>query len=159
MDVTIAGRGTFYLEHLVLDVNGTVASGGHLIEGVRDQLVVLQQSGWHIHWITADTRGRQADLDEELGWPAVHISARDPRGEAEQKAEFVRHLDARHVVAIGNGANDAQMLREAAVGIAVLGPEGLAVDALEASDLVAPNIHAALDLLIDPQRLIATWRR
>ncbi|MGD8462634.1 MAG: ATPase P [Anaerolineae bacterium] len=159
MKLSIAGRGVFQLDHLVLDVNGTVASGGMLIAGVRERLVALRQSGWQIHWITADTRGRQAVLDQELGWPAVRISPDDPRGEAEQKAAFVRDLGAGHVVAVGNGSNDALMLREAAVGIAVLGPEGLALDALEASDLVAPGIHAALDLLLDPERLVASWRR
>jgi P-type E1-E2 ATPase len=159
VEITIAGRGTFQLEHLVLDVNGTVACSGQLILGVREQLVALKESGWQIHWITADTRGRQAALDKELGWPAVRIAADDLLGEAEQKAAFVRELDGRHVVAVGNGANDALMLREAAIGIAVLGPEGLAHDALQASDLLAPNIRTALDLLIDPQRLIASWRR
>jgi P-type E1-E2 ATPase len=159
MRLSIAGRGVFQLEHLVLDVNGTVASGGQLIDGVRERLVALRQSGWQIHWITADTRGRQTALDKELGWPAQRISPDDLQGEAQQKAAFVRDLDARHVVAVGNGSNDALMLREAAVGIAVLGPEGLALDALQASDLVTPGIHAALDLLLDPERLVASWRR
>lgn len=156
MDITIPGRGTLRLAHLVLDVNGTVAAGGQLIPGVRETLHALRQAGWQVHWITADTRGRQAALDDELGWPAVRL--RPGSSEVEQKAAFVRKLDAEHVVAIGNGANDAAMLREAAIGIAVLGPEGLALDALLAADLVAPDIHAALDLIRDPNRLIATWR-
>ena len=159
MNVNIPGRGTFDLEHLVLDVNGTVAAGGRLIEGVQQRLLALRQAGLQVHWITADTRGRQATLDEELGWPAIRISADDPRGEAEQKAAFVARLGAEGVVAVGNGANDVAMLRAAALGIAVLGPEGLAVDALLAADVVTPDIHAALDLLLDPSRLIATYRK
>jgi soluble P-type ATPase len=159
MDITIPGRGSFRLSDLVLDVNGTVAAGGHLIDGVRDRLLALRGSGLAIHWITADTRGRQSILDEELGWPAVRISADDPRGEAEQKANFVQKLGADGVVAIGNGSNDAGMLREAALGLAVLGPEGLALDALLAADAVVPDIGTALDLLLDPGRLIATLRK
>lgn len=157
--ITIPGRGTFHLAHAVLDVNGTVASGGRLINGVRERLVSLREAGWQVHWITADTRGRQAALDEEMGWPAARVQARKPGGEASQKAAFVHRLGAEHVVAIGNGSNDMAMLREAAVGIAVLGPEGLAVDALLSADAVVPNIHAALDLLEDPSRLLATLRR
>ncbi len=159
MNINIPGRERFDLTHLVLDVNGTVASDGQLIEGVGAQLLALRQAGWEVHWITADTRGRQAALDEQLGWPAIRIAADCAEGEAAQKAAFVQELGAASVVAIGNGANDAAMLRRAALGIAVLGPEGLALDALLAADLVTPDIHAALGLIQDPARLIATLRR
>jgi soluble P-type ATPase len=50
------------------------------------------------------------------------------------------------------------MLRAAAIGVAVLQAEGTAAAALQAADLVVPDINAALDLLLDPQRLIATLR-
>lgn len=167
MEVVIPGRGILTLLHLVLDVNGTVAAGGWLIEGVKERLEALRRAGLDVHWITADTRGRQAALDKELGWPAIRISGRgesedaagESFGEAAQKAAFVRQLGAETVVAIGNGANDAAMLREAVLGIAVLGPEGLAIDALLAADLVAPSILTALDMLQDPDRLVATWRK
>ena len=159
MHVTIPGRGDYSLTHLVLDVNGTVAKGGRLIEGVRERLLSLRQEGFEVHWITADTRGRQAELDKVMGWPAVRIATDQPQGEAGQKADFVRSLGGESVVAIGNGGNDVAMLAEAAIGIAVLGPEGLALDALLAADMVAPDILHALDLLQDPSRLIATLRR
>jgi P-type E1-E2 ATPase len=159
VQIDIPGRGSYQLSHLVLDVNGTVAAGGQLIEGVREQLQALLRLGWQVHWITADTRGRQAALDEEMGWPAVRISAAGEEGEAAQKAAFVHSLAAEQVVAVGNGSNDVEMLREAALGIAVLGPEGLALDAMLAADLVAPDIHAALDLLQDSRRLVATLRQ
>jgi P-type E1-E2 ATPase len=159
MQINIPGRGTYDLTHLVLDVNGTIAANGQLIDGVKERLLSVHQMGLKVDWITADTRGRQASLDLELGWPAIRISAEDPRGEAEQKARFVRDLGSENVVAIGNGSNDAAMLREAALGIAVLGTEGLAIDALLAADVAVPSIHAALDLLREPAGLIATWRK
>ena len=46
----------------------------------------------------------------------------------------------------------------AALGIGVVGFEGAAVDALQASDIVAPGIQSALDLLLNPLRLVATLR-
>ena len=159
MDITIPGRGSYHLDHLVLDVNGTIAAGGSLIDGVRHRLLALRQARFEVHTITADTRGRQAALDEALGWPAVRLTTNEPQGEARQKAAFVRGLGAESVVAIGNGANDAAMLQEAAIGIAVLGPEGLALETLLAADVVAPDILTALELLQDPTRLIATLRR
>jgi soluble P-type ATPase len=159
LDVNIPGRGDFRLRHLVLDVNGTVAAGGQLIDGVRQTLHRLRAGSWQVHWITADTRGRQAALDAEMGWPAARVDAGDRAGESGQKAAFVRALGADSVVAVGNGANDVGMLREAALAIAVVGPEGLALDALMAADVVAPDIHAALEMLADPSRLVATLRR
>lgn len=159
VEIEIPGRGLYDLQHLVLDVNGTVACGGWLIEGVRERLQALRASGWEVHWITADTRGRQAALDEELGWPAERISTGEAGGEAAQKAAFVQGLGAGSVVAIGNGGNDVAMLREARLGFAVLGPEGLAIDTLVAADLAVPDILSALDLLRDPRRLVATLRK
>ncbi len=154
IEETIPGRGLLRLKDLVLDVNGTLTEGGALIAGVRERLMELRAS-LEVHWITADTRGRQAALDAELGWPAVRIQ---PGAEAEQKAAFVRGLGAGTVVAIANGANDAAMLREAALGLAVLGGEGLAVETLLAADIVVPDILVALTLLRDPARLVATLR-
>ena len=45
---------------------------------------------------------------------------------AAAKAAYVSQLGSQGVVAIGNGANDAAMLHEVAIGIAILSPEGLA---------------------------------
>jgi soluble P-type ATPase len=62
------------------------------------------------------------------------------------------------VVAVGNGRNDRLMLEAAALGIAVIGDEGLAADAMQACDIVVRHIADALALLEDPRRLIATLR-
>jgi soluble P-type ATPase len=87
--------------------------------------------------------------------------------EATQKAALVDELDAERVIAIGNGANDARMLRQAALGtlalagsarVAVLGDEGLAAVCMTAADVVVPSIESALDLLLYPRRLVATLR-
>lgn len=70
----------------------------------------------------------------------------------------MRELGARACVCLGNGRNDQLMLQDAALGIAVLGPEGAAGGALMAADLAAPGIEPALELLLKPQRLCATLR-
>ena len=68
-------------------------------------------------------------------------------------------LGAAQVMALCQGANDADLLREAVLGIWVLGPEGTAVEALMAADVVAPGVLDALELLRRPLRLVATLRR
>jgi len=145
-----------HLETLVLDVNGTLAVDGVLLPGVRERLKRLRELV-AVHLITADTHGRQADIDAALAINSVILIGDLPQ--ALEKAQFVRSLGAARTAAIGNGANDALMLREAALGIAVLGPEGLAASALREADVVAPDIGAALDLLLYPKRLIASLRR
>jgi len=155
IELTIPGRGTIHLHHLVSDVNGTLAADGRLIEGVAGHLLALRDR-LELHLLTADTHGRQAEIDRQLGLRAVRVPG---GGEAAAKAAYVRQLGSERVVALGNGANDAAMLYQAAIGIAVLGPEGLAADAAMAADLIAPGILEALALLERPLRLVAGLRR
>ncbi len=70
----------------------------------------------------------------------------------------MRQLGAEHVVAFGNGRNDISMLRTAALGIAVLSGEGIAVGTLQVADIVASGPVDAIDLLLNPKRLVATLR-
>ncbi len=154
IELNIPGRGTVRLDHLVLDVNGTLAKDGQLIEGVVRQLGELRDR-LAIHLLTADTFGRQSEIDQELNLTSIRLRL---GGEAQQKAEFVVALDPQRVVSIGQGANDAGMLRAAALGIAVISPEGTATTSLAAADVLAPSISAALDLLLHPMRLVATLR-
>ena len=155
IELNIPGRGTIQLEHLVTDVNGTLAVDGQLLDGLRRRLKDLQDR-LELHLLTADTHGRQRFIDQQLNLFADRVQSGD---EAGQKAAFVRQLGAEHVVAIGQGANDAAMLKEAAVGICVLSQEGTAVEALLAADLAAPDIFAALELLEKPLRIVATLRK
>lgn len=152
IEIKVPGYRDYRLAHLTLDVNGTLALDGQLIEGVGQRLVALGEN-LKIHLLTADTFGALAEIEDRLGFPGQRIRGSD------EKAAFVQKLDPRGVVAVGNGANDAEMLSTAALGIAVLGPEGMAREAMEAADLIAPNIVAALDLLLKPKRLVATLRR
>ena len=155
IEINIPGRSPLRLEHLVTDVNGTLAVDGQLIPGVAKQIGALSDQ-LTIHLLTADTHGRQALINQQLNLTAVRIQ---PGNEAEQKAEYVRQLGADSVAALGQGANDALMLDAAALGICVMAQEGVAVETLSASDLLLPNITAALELLDKPLRLIATLRK
>jgi P-type E1-E2 ATPase len=149
IELNIPGRGLVSLEYLVSDVNGTLAVDGQLIDGIPRLLNSLRDR-LEIHLLTADTHGRQLNLQ------AVRIQ---PGNESQQKAEYVKGLGAEHVVALGQGANDAGMLNAAAIGICVLSTEGVALEALHAADVLASDIYTALDLLEKPVRLVATLRK
>ncbi len=143
------------LQHLVCDVNGTLAVDGQLLDGVKQRLSALHDR-LTLHLLTADTHKKQDLIDLQLGITAVRIPAGN---EAEQKEKYITELGADRCVAIGQGANDAGMLRSAALGICVLSPEGSATEALTASDLVTTNIFGALELLENPLRIVATLRK
>jgi P-type E1-E2 ATPase len=154
IDLTIPGIGNVQIVHLVLDVNGTLAVDGTLLEGLP-RLIAAIANRLDIHLITADTHGRQDQIDQLLGLKAVRLT---PGNEAHQKAEYVRSLGVRNCAAIGQGANDARMLAEAVLGIAVFSPEGLCTDALRSARIVMPDIYSAFGLLEHPQRIVATLR-
>lgn len=156
--IDIPGNRIVQLEHLVLDVNGTLALDGLLLPCVADQLNDLRHL-LNIHMLTADTHGCQKVIDAQLG---IQASILPPTtSETSQrylKAAYVERLGADTVVAVGNGNNDSSMIESAALGIAILGPEGLSKQAMLASDVVCANINDALALLLNPDRLRATLR-
>lgn len=155
IELDIPGRGQIQINHLVSDVNGTLALDGHLLDGVAKVLTTLMNR-LEIHLLTADTHGRQDKIDRQLGLKAIRIP---PGGEAEAKAKYVRQLGSSNVIALGQGANDSGMLKEAEIGICVLSQEGLAIEALNAAEIIAPDVLSALALLDNPIRLVASLRR
>jgi soluble P-type ATPase len=151
LTVDLRGGGSFELEHLVLDANGTLTDHGGLIEGVAERLGLLADV-LAIHVLTADTFGTAGELAARLGATLTTIA-----GGAE-KAARVEALGADRVVAIGNGRNDEAMLRAARLGIAVIGPEGAATSTLLAADVVCTSVTDAFDLLLDGRAITATLR-
>jgi P-type E1-E2 ATPase len=155
IELSIPGRGIIQLEHLVSDVNGTLAVDGQLADGLGRILSSLRDR-LEIHLLTADTHGRQDMIDNQLNLQAIRIQ---PGRESQQKANYVQQLGAENVIAIGQGANDADMLKSAAIGVCLLSVEGTAVETLLSADLVVPDIYTALALLEKPRRLVASLRK
>ena len=149
--VQIPGGEALALEHLVLDLNGTLTDRGRLIDGVEERLRQLARV-LSIHVATADTFGGAAAIAAQLGAEPHRIDS------GEDKRTLVERLGPAATAAIGNGRNDVAMLRAAALGIAVVGPEGASAAALQAADLVAGSILQALDMLREPRVIQATLR-
>ena len=155
IEIAIPGRGNYKLSHLVLDLNGTIALDGELIEGVEERLQRLSKL-LKLFIISADTFGSASGLKEKLKAEIYLVE----KGEgATQKLDLVEKLGRDKTICIGNGVNDAAMLRGAAIGICVLGREGASATATTSSDVVIPDINAALELLLNTDRLVATLRR
>ena len=155
IELNIPGRGVIQLEHLVSDVNGTLAVDGKLHDGLIRRISLLRDR-LEIHLLTADTHGHQHIIDQQLNLRAVRIQKGQ---EVEQKASFVRALGTDKVIAIGQGANDSGMLKAAVIGVGLISKEGIATETLLAADLIVPDIYAAFDLLEKPLRIVATLRK
>jgi soluble P-type ATPase len=149
--IDIPHRGIIELHHAVFDVNGTLAVDGIPIQGVVDRLQVLAEH-LSLHALTAGTHGNIAELERTFGFPLHMIATR------EEKLRFVEQLGPAGVIAFGNGRNDVAMLRVAAIGVAILAGEGVAIDAIQAADVLAFGPIDAIDLVLKPKRLIATLR-
>ena len=147
--------GELKIEHVVFDVNGTLAIDGILLPEVFSLLEVLSEKV-KIHLLTANTHGKQSEIDQQLGITAIRVKE---GYEAEQKAAYLGKLGAEHSAAVGQGANDSLMLKEARIGICILSDEGAALETLLQADLVVPDIVSALTILNHPARLVASLRK
>jgi len=154
IDINIPGRGDLTIESLVIDLNGTIATDGKIPSEVKERIQLLSGSV-QIYILTADTQGTAQNEIKDMRANLVRIEEEDSK---KGKFEFIKGLDLEKTVAIGNGHNDQFVLKEAALGIAVLGDEGLAVSALKQADVVVKNISDALDLFLRQKRLMATLR-
>jgi len=142
-------------EILVVDYNGTLAFDGTMIPGVGEALKQLSQF-LQIIILTADTFGKVKGEVKDFPVEVV-ILKESPEDEA--KMNFVKKLNSSKVVAIGNGRNDALMLKEASLGIAVIQAEGAASQTLQNADLICTHILDAFALLEHPKRMIASLRK
>lgn len=151
LSVSIPGVPDVRLDHLLLDVNGTLTNRGVMLDFVTSRLEQLRDR-LDIRLVSADTFGTLDAVARRLRVGALRAAT------GEDKLQILHDLGRDRSAVIGNGANDALALEAAAVGFAVLGPEGASAAALRAADVVCASVTDALDLLLDPKALTATLR-
>jgi soluble P-type ATPase len=153
--IEIPNFNTLDARHIVCDYNGTIAKDGVLLPDIKSLFTQLE-AHYTIHVITADTFG---SVKKQLEDTSVTIKVLSSDDHTQEKSDYVRSLGASHCVAIGNGNNDKAMLTVAELGIAVIGAEGCAKDAMLSADILFSSIHEALEILLHEKRLVATLRR
>jgi len=149
----------YNVSNIIVDLNGTITVDGRFVDGVVERLKKISEI-MNTYVLTADT-GRTLEhlTDQLVGECGTKIhQLKSGRGDL-QKLAFLEELGSDNTVAVGNGRNDAQMLRKARLGLCVIGEEGASIDALMASDAVFFNICDAIDFFLKPTRMIATLRK
>lgn len=154
IEIGIPGYGEISLDHVVLDYNGTLATDGELPRGIRTLLHKVAERV-ELHIVTADTFGRVKSGIEGIPCKLSILSRQD---QALAKQQYIQKIGSNRAAAIGNGRNDRLMVKEATLGIAIVGAEGSALETLLDSDVICKSAQDALELLLNPKRLIATLR-
>ena len=151
---SLYSKGDVELNHIVSDLNGTLAVDGHIIEGVSLRFNKLTQLGFQIHVVTGDINGDAKKLLEDYPCELHVVNMNNKfQSQAEQKLNFIEGLGKQSVIAFGNGANDESMLEAAAIGVCVCEAEGVSLMARDKSDILVNSINDGLDLLLYPKRI------
>ncbi|MCX7862808.1 MAG: HAD hydrolase family protein [Bacteroidales bacterium] len=145
----------YEIEHVILDYNGTLAIDGKIIPETIPLIKALTERV-NVHVITADTFKMAAD---ELKNVPVKLTIIKSGQEKQQKLFYLENLGRDKCIAIGNGSNDAMILSKAAVGIAVIQQEGASIEALQSAKIICQSVIHALELCLNPKRIVATLRK
>jgi soluble P-type ATPase len=151
--IAVPGWGSVELENIVLDLNGTLTESGDFIPGVVNYLEKLKAEGFKIYILSGDTRGTLEHVfpDSLEIEPVVTRTAREKR-------TFVELIGAEHTVCVGNGNIDVEMFKVARLSICTIQAEGATIQAMLQADIVVTHIKHALEILLDPEKMIATLR-
>ncbi len=152
--IDIPGWGNMDVENIILDLNGTIATDGRIPIDMKEKIKSVAKKA-KVYILTADTQGTAREEIKDMNVELVKIAEEDSK---RGKLAFFETLPPEMTVAIGNGNNDELILKEAALGIAVMGDEGMSTSTMRNADIVVKNISDALDLFLKPKRLIATLR-
>lgn len=152
--IDIPGTGPVNIQNVMFDYNGTIAADGRLVDGVGPAMKRLAPR-LDFHVVTADTFGSVRAQLEGVQAEVVLISNQD---QDQRKLDVLNRIGANTTMAVGNGVNDALMLKHAGLGVAVLGEEGMALPALTSADVMVRNILDVFAFFDNPKRLIATLR-
>jgi soluble P-type ATPase len=153
--IDIPGWGAMEIDNIVLDMNGTIATDGRILPEVKEKINSLSEK-IKFYTLTVDTYQTADEEIQDINMELVKVRGKDSQ---KGKMEFLKILNLENTVAIGNGNSDQVILKEAGLGIAVLGDEGMSISAMKQADLMVKSISDALDLFLKPKRLIATLRQ
>jgi soluble P-type ATPase len=146
------GHGDLQIEVILIDFEGTLASDRRVHPKAKDKINLLSKRA-KIYILTKEEKERLEEVLKKIKAEIIYLT----EGESSQKKlDLLRQLGATGTVAIGNGVDDGPMIREAGLGVCVIGKEGVSAEAVKNADVVFTDILDALDFLLKPLRQKAT---
>lgn len=154
IEINIPGRCNLELKNIIFDYNGTIAVDGIISEYVKEMITKLNNY-LNVYIITADTYGNVRFQCECL---PVSIETFSEGNATLYKKEFLEKLGCESTIAVGNGLNDIEMLKKAALSIAIIGDEGCSSQAIINSHITCKCINDVFDMILKKNRIKATLR-
>lgn len=154
----VAGGGAVSIAHVVLDYDGALSDNGALTAGVAERLTRLARVT-RVTLLTADTSGQVEDALADLPVTVATVQTGQDKARRVKDLELPMQGESTSaglpgaVVALGTTWDDVPMLEAAAIGTAVVGPQGADPELTRAAQVVVGDIGEALDLLLEPERL------
>ena len=154
--IIIPYHGEITIKNVIFDINGTIQFKGQISEELVQKFEELKKF-YNILLVSSDTRGNLKNIAKKLG---VNFKKVNTQGinDAEAKNNELKKLGKEVTVAVGNGNNDALMLKNAILGIAILGSEGASTRSILNSDVVFTDVINAIEFLLDEKTMISTLR-
>ena len=152
--IEVPGRCTYSIENIVFDYNGTIAENGIIKQSTKDNIAKLCEIS-NVYVLTADTYG---SAEKECRGLNLTLKTFPESNASDFKYDIVKKLGGDKTLCFGNGFNDIKMLEVAALSIAVLGKEGVCSKLISSSDILVKSIEDGINLLLNPNAIIATLR-
>jgi soluble P-type ATPase len=147
-----SGQEPLEIDFILIDFEGTLASNGRVHPKAKDKLNLLAKRA-KIYILTKE---KKEDVEEVLRKVNAEIVYLTEGESSKMKLDLLRQLGATRTVAIGSGADDGAMIKEAVLGLCVIGKEGASSEAVKNADVVLTDILNTLDFLLKPLRQRAT---
>ena len=154
IEILVPGLKPFEITQVVVDYNGTIAVDGKIPMELKAKLAKLSKLV-PITVLTADTHGTAKAECEPLG---LAVRTFPQESAAACKKEIVEELGSDNVACLGNGFNDIPMFKIARLSIGVLDVEGMCGALLPHATILCRSSAEAIDLLLNPKRIIADLR-
>jgi soluble P-type ATPase len=156
--LNIPGFGDRHVTTLLSDYDGTLSCDGTVTAELRSRLNELSQKV-DVHILTADRKVKSRACLGGLPLTVHILSASD---QDIQKRDYLKQFKPVNVAVFGNGNNDRLLLQAVKTNgglcVAVSNGEACSIDALLNSHLLVRSALEALNVLLKPDRFIATLR-
>ncbi|BEP30055.1 HAD family hydrolase [Helicovermis profundi] len=154
MIINIPNYDEIHIKNIVFDMNGTIAENGIIDEENRLRILELSKI-YKVFILTADTYGT---IERYFTDTKVCVNILKSSNGTKEKKEFIEKIGKTNTIAVGNGSNDAEMIKTAKLGICIIGSEGASKKALLNSDIIFNSFKDVYKALMNTKRIIATLR-
>ncbi|MHA1149323.1 MAG: HAD family hydrolase [Promethearchaeota archaeon] len=155
--IQIPNHGELIIKNIIFDINGTLQFKGVISDEIISKFRELKKI-YNVYLVSSDTRGNLKTIASKLEVEYVKIN---PKGitDSEAKNQELIKLGKDITIAVGNGNNDDLMLKNAVIGIVIIGTEGASVKSIINADVAFNDPINAIDFLLDDTMIISTLRK